>query len=133
MDVKFTPSELKEMLANYYSKRDGIESKVVVHVESNYDRYGDEECYVEFTLVRKIKLLGKEKTVSDSLSHDDVKQAIKEIFINDGYTVCSVTFDSGLKYKWEGYGIGETRVSKPYFTGVSVKIKSKEKVKKLGE
>lgn len=133
MDVKLTPSELRELLANYYTKLDDIESKVTTSVSKNGDRYDHQSCYVEFKVIKKIQLFGKERVVSDPLGEEDVKKVLKKIFENEGYTVYDLTFDSGIKESWEGYGMGETKVYKPYFSGVTCKIRAKEKVKKLGE
>lgn len=130
MELKINERDLKKMLTSYYKQRDGVESQLLINKTMENDRFGP-ECYVEVTLKRKIRLLGEERTISETLSENDVKKAVKEIIEAEGFDVYSVTFESGISDSWEGYGVGEHKVSKPYFGGVTVNLREKVKRKTL--
>lgn len=128
MELKIKVSDLKKILSLYYKKQDGIDSQIIISKSVENDRFG-EECNLEIILKRKIRLFGEERTVSERLSEDEVKEAIKDVFKDEGYEVYDVTYDSGVDHVWEGYGMGEHQESRAYFRGVTVKIKEKVKTK----
>lgn len=130
MELKINAKDFKKMLTSYYKQRDGIESQLIINKSIENDRLGP-ECYIEVTLKRKIKLLGEERTISETLSEDEIKKAVKEIIEEEGYDVYGVTLESGISNSWEGYGICEQKVSKPYFAGATVKLREKVKRKTL--
>jgi hypothetical protein len=128
MELKIKVSDLKKILSLYYKKQDGIDSQIIISKSVENDRFG-EECNLEIILKRKIRLFGEERTVSERLSKDEVKEAIKDVFKDEGYEVYDVTYDSGVDHVWEGYGMAEHQESRAYFRGVTVKIKEKVKTK----
>lgn len=65
-----------------------------------------------------------------SVSIDEAKDAIKYCIEQEGFTYQSLELDIGTTPETTGYGLGEKTTKKPYFKGVNVNIKTKEK--KLG-
>jgi len=128
MELKIKVADLKKILSLYYKKQDGIDSQIFISKNVENDRFG-EECYLEIILKKKIRILGEERTTSERLSRDQVKEAIKSVLQEEGYDVYDVTYDSGVDHVWEGYGMGEHQVAKAYFRGVTVKIREKVKTK----
>ena len=129
MELKITSRDPKELLGDYFTKKDNIEAIISISSMVNMDRYDQEECNVEIKLRKKINLLGKERIVTTSLSKEEIKEVLKAILEDSGYDVVDITFDNGINYITEGYGMGERIVPRAYFNGVTVIIKKHEKVK----
>ena len=130
MEIKFTENDLKELLKEYFFRKDNIESDISINKKVGYDRYDQEECYIEVELKRKITILGREKIVSTKIYEEEIKNIFTEILIEEGYEVANLYFETGLKEEITGYGPAERTESRPYFEGLTVKLKENVKVKK---
>ena len=116
MDIRFNTGELREIIHKYYEKNEGVNASANFSPQVENDR-GGEKCVEQFRLYKSIEVLGKEKIIKESFEETD-------------YQVSEVTLDAGVEYDWEGYGMAERRIARPYFNGVVVKIE-KVRVKKM--
>ena len=131
MELKLTTTDLKELLSEYYYKRDQIDSKVVFNTTLERDMYNEEIERTEVKLKRKINLLGKDRVVDTVITENELKDTLKIILEEAGYILDNLTFDSGINYVTEGYGFGEQTIARPYFKGAIINIRKLDKVKKL--
>ena len=132
MNVKLSKEKVRNLINQYYRDTYETKGKTSIKIYKGDFGYGMDEhkdCVVEITYQAKIKILGEETTFCLNISDNDLKTIIKHYLEQDGYIVTNMKIDKGLDYKTEGYGMGEHTESYPYFRGVEVNIKGKEKNK----
>lgn len=134
MIIKLNIEKVRNLIHNYYKDIYGIEGKVVIKASKEYVGYGmmeHKDCLLNITFKGKTIILGEETSISIVISDDELENIIHYYLEQDGYSVNNIEIDKGLEYKTEGYGMGEHTESYPYFRGIEVNIKGKEK--KIGE
>ena len=129
MELKLNEKDFRQIINLYYKNTFGADTQLVIEKSIDNDRFGP-ECVIDIIVRKKITILGKEVTATERLSFNDIERAVKETFAEEGYDAYEVKYDCGIKSDWEGYGMDEHQVTKPYFNGITVKIKENVKVKK---
>lgn len=132
MNVKLSKEKVRNLINQYYRDTYEAKGKTSIKIYKGDVGYGmgeHEDCIVKITYQGKTKILGEETTFCLNISDNDLKTIIKHYLEQDGYIVSNMKIDKGLDYKTEGYGMGEHTESYPYFRGVEVNIKGKEKNK----
>ena len=67
-----------------------------------------------------------QKEVKESITEDQLNTLLRALFDLYEFDLTSVTLDSGLSSKWEGYGMNEHEVKTAYFRGLKVNVKKKK-------
>ena len=129
MTLRFNTGELREFIHQYYEKEEGVDASASF-IPTVEEYRGGENCIVEFSIYKTINILGKEKIAKEKITKDDITEIIKKSFEESDYEVSEVTLDAGIEYDWEGYGMAERRIPKPYFNGIVVDVE-KVRVKKM--
>ena len=132
MKIILGKDKVRDLINQYYRDIYETEGKTNIKIYKGDVGYGmgeHKDCVVEITYQAKTKILGEETTFCLNISDNDLKTIIKHYLEQDGYIVTNMKIDNGLDYKTEGYGMGEHTESYPYFRGVEVNIKGKEKNK----
>ena len=132
MNVKLSKEKVRNLINQYYREVYGIEGKTNIQVSKDYVGYGmgeHKDCVVNIKYKGKTKILGEESPISIDVFDNDLETIIKYYLEQEGYSVTYFYIDKGLDYKTEGYGMGEHTEAYPYFRGIEVNIKEKEKIK----
>lgn len=125
MELKFNKESVKNLVEQYYKKYEDFDGKFNSSCSVSSVGYGMMEtdvCVLSMKMVGTMKLLDQEISMTRELSDEDIKNVFSTLLEEQGYTVKEVSLDSGIKGSYEGFGIYETFVNKPYFNGVVVDV-----------
>lgn len=132
MEFKFGRGEVAEIIERYYKKYEDFDGKVTIGCEIGSVGYGKNEhddSIVTIKITGKLNISGIEVPGTKVISDYELDNIFKTVFGNQGHTVDFVTLDSGINESYEGYGMAERIVRKPYFKGVVVSTNEKKFVK----
>jgi len=132
MEVKLTKEEIERLLSGYFKRKEGMDSVIIKPIKT-YDYYDHEYCYVTAVITKRIVLFGKEREATETIGEEEIKNILREQLETAGYEVNRITLDCGFNTEVIGYYQGEEIQTIPYFNGVVAQIRSKDKVKKIGE
>ncbi len=130
--LKFGKSEMKQVVEEYYRKREDFEGAFSCKTQLEPVGYGlceSTDAVLHMKMVGKMNIGGIKIPMTLDVGEEDIRNVFRTMLANAGYTVSSVSFDAGVSQKIEGYGLGEHTVSSPYFRGVNVSIKEKNLVR----
>lgn len=124
MKTTFTKEEIIKLLEEYYKRLEGREVKVKVSSKREcVGLYEEDGCVTTFTVVEAMDIAGIHKEVSETLSQQELQKNLRALFGLYEIDLTSLQVDDGLTTSWEGWGLDETQVKKPYFNGVTVELK----------
>lgn len=123
MKTTFTKEEIIKLLEEYYKRLEGREVKVKVSSKKEcVGLYEEDGCVTTFTVVETMDIAGIHKETEETLSQEQLRTNLRALFALYEFDLTSLQVDDGLHSSWEGYGMGEHEVKKPYFKGVVVEL-----------
>lgn len=132
MELRFKKEQIKILLENYYREKEDFNGAITTECSLGSVGYGMSEkegAVVEIKLTGSLNVLGTEVPMERYLTKKEVEGAFNEILYDAGYEMGNFSYDSGVHTSWEGYGMSEHRVTKPYFNGIVASVKTKSLVK----
>ena len=132
MEILLKKKAIIEMLEKYYFDKFGIKRKASITATKGFGSYGMsdiEETLIDIKLVGSIMLLGKEQDTVITIRTDEMIDIIQYYIESEGYEFTGYTIDKGLNEVTEGYGVSEHTDKVPYFNGIEVGVKIKNKIK----
>ena len=125
MEVTFTKEETLKLIEEYYKRLEDREVKASVTAKKGYTGWQDEEaCVTAITISENMEIVGMQKEVKESITEDQLNTLLRALFDLYEFDLTSITLDSGLSSKWEGYGMNEHEVKTAYFKGIKVNFLS---------
>lgn len=131
-ELKFGKKEMKQVIEGYYKKYEDFDGTFTSACSLQLVGYGmmeREDAVVSMKINGVLNVCGMEIEMSRDISEDDLVNVFSVVLGDIGYTVDNVVFDKGTTEVCEGYYMNERMVSKPYFKGVSVKVREKSLVR----
>ena len=127
MEVTFTKEETLKLIEEYYRRLENREVTANASAKKGYTGWQDEEaCVTTITISEKMEIVGMQKEVKENITEDQLNTLLGVLFDLYEFDLTSVTLDSGLSSKWEGYGMNEHEVKTAYFRGIKVNVKKKK-------
>lgn len=129
MEFKLTLKEVETLLQNHYQKTQDANAKVQIEIRKK--QYG---IYENDWMAEPHVVLSSEGNISGIpvIMTEDVTESIftiiKNSVANSGYTVKEVNWDAGIKPVTMGYGMTERTDYQPFCNGLTVEVKTKQKV-----
>lgn len=135
MEMKISKEDTKRFIEYYYQKNENRDVKVKIKCEKCQIGYGlseHEGCYTTITIEEEVDVLGSKIKTTEKVSDKNLLAIFQTILEEKGYEVKKADLDSGLDSTWEGYGINEYQVKRPYCNGVILEVDKKVKQKVIG-
>ena len=127
MEVSFTKEETLKLIEEYYRRLEDREVTASASAKKGYTGWQDEEaCVTTITISEKMEIVGMQKEVKENITEDQLNRLLRALFDLYEFDLTSITLDSGLSSKWEGYGMSEHEVKTAYFKGIKVNVKKKK-------
>lgn len=129
MEFKLTLKEVETLLQNHYQKTQDANAKVQIEIRKK--QYG---IYENDWMAEPHVVLSSEGNISGIpvIMTEDVTESIftiiKNSVANSGYTVKEVNWDAGIKPVTTGYGMTERTDYQPFCNGLTIEVKTKQKV-----
>ncbi|MBR4178941.1 MAG: hypothetical protein IKR57_06310 [Bacilli bacterium] len=121
MDIN--KSELLKMLSAYYTEKLNKEANIKLNISKELRGYGYSEyneVILEFYFVNEHNLGPAKVKITNTLTKEDVNEALSEIIEKLGYSVDAVNYKTGTRST--GY---YDDYEEPYFEGVTLNLKQK--------
>lgn len=132
MEIKFNRKQVQNIIETYYREYEGLDMKAHISCKMEWVGYGmaeHEDAVVSISANGCCDVLGQTVEIAKKISSQDLTDIFGTVLAKSDYEVLDVTLDSGVKTSYEGYGMTECEVSKPYFGGVIVRTAEKKLVK----
>lgn len=117
--MKFTKEQTEKIIKTYYKINEGEDVKVKIEAFRGCEGYYEiPYANVKITVIRMINILGTLKEVEDNLNESEVTTIFKTLLSEQGYSVKSICYDSGLTTK--EYLTSSSVCA--YFNGINVEV-----------
>ena len=132
MELKFDKKIVKSLVEEYYRDYEDFEGTFSSSCSMQSVGYGMceyEDCVVSMKMSGKVGLLGQKISIDKEISEEEISNIFSTLLSKKGYIVQSVSLVSGVDSSYEGYGMCEELVKRPYFNGVMVNVKQKQLIR----
>ena len=127
MEVSFTKEETIKLIEEYYKRLEDREVTASISAKKGYTGWQDEEaCVVTITISEKVEIVGMQKEIKETITEDQLNTLFRALFDLYELDLTSLSLDSGLSSRWEGYGYNEHEVKTAYFKGITAQVNKKK-------
>lgn len=127
MEINYTKDETIKLIEEYYRIFEEREVKASITVKKDLvGIYEEEGCVTTICVSEDIEIAGMKKTIKETITEAELKKKFKALFSGYSFDLKSLTMNSGLNSRLEGYGMAEHEVKSAYFRGITINVDKKK-------
>lgn len=128
MEIKFKKKELCDLIEKYYREIKNTDAKVSISTKREpTGRFEIMSTVTRVEVTKKVNVLGIEKSTKEQISEEVIVGILNELLKTSEYLVLSLSYDAGVTPVSVGYYMDEHTEYRPYFNGVTLYVREREK------
>ena len=128
MILKLKKEEIKNLITKYYQEFEN--RHVFVKISNKKQCVGYHEilsCLTIFTIIEDVEIMGIKSQIKECINEEQLKTIFASLIDQENFVLESLTLNNGLNERVVGYYMSEHIESTPYFNGITLNFKSKDK------